>query len=792
MSKIKIYAVIMVAVLLLPVFASCSSGTKKTNVVKEDDPWYESARFEMTKDIRKNEDVQEAKVCTSNDRVFSLYPLSSTAWGSCRTVLDTYDFEGNLLSRKELSCPGDYFVPWIYSISSDPEGKSLNAAVYLNSSTKGFQAFVSIDTETGTVSNIKDILNKGTTYINDVWDISLIGDYAVVNLNDSNLASSNMSFSLVLYKNMEPVGELDLSTVNVNMFMDGFSLDQNADSLYVAGYDTGNTLIMEFDLKTGKMKSKKNAQDLDDKTVNLIEYTATDKGDLCKIDSFGNIMKIDVSTMTPVTMVDTNWYSPFFRPSANEDRAMNTRILSCTEDRTVILDSEKVANGVFEQQVFEHITVLEKAEKNPHAGKEIIELALPLYNAGVSEFLARSIFEFNKTDNEYLIRVWEKYKTGVTLTSYVVPVANPDAEEYAMIHDLKGDEAPDIVIGMQKNYAMRDDVFMDLTGFLDSDVLEDQYSNIIEAGRINGKLYFLPVTLEIEGLVTNSELLKDGAAGITFEEFDRMTKEDLNGFSPYDYPYSFDYNKRSFILSCIDTKCAIETGSADFGTEQFRSAVEYAKDNFIYDDIESIPIDYVYDCEHRHKGECYYAKISDYREFVRACYSSNGHYVIIGTPSVDASGPRFSALETISVSATTDVKAGCRKFINFVFSGAAFDSGEYGFLNIVTNKYVMDKNIEAITVQNNEAYDRYVKAKESGAIRPELSVERAYGNKTATDDMRESFLNSMSTISTYYYEDYQLVEFVLEEVAPFYAGDRSMDDVIKLINDRTNKYISEM
>ncbi len=74
MGKTKIYAVIMAAVLLLPVFASCSSGTKKTNVVKEDDPWYESARFEMKKDIRKNDDVNEAKVCTSNDRVFSLYP----------------------------------------------------------------------------------------------------------------------------------------------------------------------------------------------------------------------------------------------------------------------------------------------------------------------------------------------------------------------------------------------------------------------------------------------------------------------------------------------------------------------------------------------------------------------------------------------------------------------------------------------------------------------------------------------------------------------------------------------
>ena len=83
-----------------------------------------------------------------------------------------------------------------------------------------------------------------------------------------------------------------------------------------------------------------------------------------------------------------------------------------------------------------------------------------------------------------------------------------------MIQDLKGDEAPDIAIGIQNNYAMRDDVFMDLSDFLEPEVAEKQYSNVIEAGRIDGKLYFLPVTLEIEGLVTNEDLIGKDSVGI--------------------------------------------------------------------------------------------------------------------------------------------------------------------------------------------------------------------------------------------------------------------------------------
>ena len=58
--------------------------------------------------------------------------------------------------------------------------------------------------------------------------------------------------------------------------------------------------------------------------------------------------------------------------------------------------------------------------------------------------------------------------------------------------------------------------------------------------------------------------------------------------------------------------------------------------------------------------------------------------------------------------------------------------------------------------------------------------------------MRNSFVNSLSTISTYYYTDRRVVQFIFEELAPYFAGDRSLDDAIKYMNDRTTKYINEM
>ena len=167
------------------------------------------------------------------------------------------------------------------------------------------------------------------------------------------------------------------------------------------------------------------------------------------------------------------------------------------------------------------------------------------------------------------------------------------------------------------------------------------------------------------------------------------------------------------------------------------------------------------------------------------------HYKIIGTPSVDASGPRFRALETISVSASTDVKDGAKKFLNYLFSGSAFASEECAFRQIVTNKDVVSKNLETISTINNKGYEIYRNSVRSGAIIPAPNYDKVFGDKEATEDMRNLFIDNLSTISTYIYDDSEIKKFVEEEVAPYFKGDYTIDDTIKYLNDRAGKYVKE-
>ena len=104
----------------------------------------------------------------------------------------------------------------------------------------------------------------------------------------------------------------------------------------------------------------------------------------------------------------------------------------------------------------------------------------------------------------------------------------------------------------------------------------------------------------------------------------------------------------------------------------------------------------------------------------------------------------------------------------------------------------MENNINSLTKINNDLYERYMASVQSGAFIPAAGLDKASGNKAATDVMHGCFTDSLATISTYYYEDYTIVQFTLEELAPYYAGDRSLDDAIKYLNDRATKYIREM
>ena len=231
MGKVKFLAAALAAVMLMPLFTSCSaSGKKGTKVVKEDDPWYESFSVKIDKDIRADEEEDISKICTSKDKIFYLYSLFHKTACTTRTVLDTYDLEGNLLSRKKITCEDNATIHHIRYLDSDPDGKTLKAAVeYCPPGKIIDDMFVDIDVESGTVSNVKKIVTKEGEIALDAHppspdELYKVGDYLVVSF--SKVVDYVFSTELLLYKQTDYVARLDTSSIQLNILLDGFSIDE--------------------------------------------------------------------------------------------------------------------------------------------------------------------------------------------------------------------------------------------------------------------------------------------------------------------------------------------------------------------------------------------------------------------------------------------------------------------------------------------------------------------------------------------------------------------------------------
>lgn len=794
MKKVKIAAFILAVSMLAPMLMSCAKSGKKTTVT-EDEPWYESERFELKTDRKPAEMLEKSVVGCSNGKIYHAYSILNLAdyENYRRTMLDIYDEKGSLLNQMKVKDPDNCSIDNIISFVPDEEGKKAEAIVTLFAQGGFSTAVITIDLASGEAADPRYLTNKpgspleisaGGKNTYGVAEVFTAGEYnlPVIYAADSAEGTSTHVFS---FKGSEYKGELDFSGIPLVYHVDEFSFDPRNNTIFTVGYtNMDGPVVLEFDPETGRRVnySKYTAQSSDE--LNLSDYKAVSSGELYKIDTLGNITMFDMQTQKPVTVIDSDWYSPYFSDLSSED----VKLVMCDDDTAVIYSADSSDYPVYSFGMDETVTILKKAPKNPNAGKKILELATPI-DTGISEYLSNAIYEFNKTDNEYVIRVWSKYKTGMKAGRKIATLNSEDEKIYTMIQELKGDQAPDLAVGIQKNYAMRDDVFTDLTGYLDPDVADKQFTNIIEASKIGGKQYFLPLTIEIEGLVTDVSLIEKGASGITFDEFEKMIKTKLDGFSPYDYPMSKYNYRKDFVLSCIDIKSAIEWDKVSFGSDQFRAAVEYSEKNITADGFTK-PDDYNLDEEMKKvRTACRYDRLSDFMDFIRACNTEDGTYTIIGTPSLDRSGPRFRAIETISVTASSVMKDGCRKFINFVFGGTGFTGQGSSFSNIVTNKEVMTKNMSLITEKNNEEYKN---SKELAEMSGMGSYMKLYGYKNATKNMEDQFIKSLSSISRYYYDDPKITAFLSEELAPYYAGDRSIEDVIKYMNDRTGKYIKEM
>ena len=543
----------------------------------------------------------------------------------------------------------------------------------------------------------------------------------------------------------------------------------------------GKQKYYELDLKTGNSKESMTDYswiegDLYNATyVDGTGYVICNEEGLKKID-FRNKKKTEVFS--------------FDACNINRSEALNMKLLAMTED-CIYLSAMTVTplSLIFSPVDYgQTLYILTKEKTNPNAGKTVLHAtSTSFYDYTVCE----AISVFNETNPDYFIKLDNNYSPLQKVNSGEMSFYDDDYAEkydklsaelsYQLCIDLMNGDGPDIVLDSALITSLNDSRYLlDLKKEIKTDGL---FENIVRASEVNGKIYQFPLGVTLTGFVAAKKDVAADQYGFTFEQYKDFVSGPCNGTDFISvYADQTDYLRRCMV-SMKDSY--YKNGKVDFDTPAFRALADYVKDN--------VPVKHTGESngyimkpvEKSKRGVKYESGIT-FPLIVTYYPDSISDMKILGLPSNDGRGPLLYDTASVGISATTNEKKACIEFVKLLLS----DDIQESFGLYVDCVPVRKTAYESTAGQAVEKYNSVYKQYKDMYPRDSL-IEMGYPfcevDKKAVADF-ETALSSCSVIAG---EDTAISIIVCEEIPAYFTGQKSLDDVIKIINDRARTYVNE-
>lgn len=417
-------------------------------------------------------------------------------------------------------------------------------------------------------------------------------------------------------------------------------------------------------------------------------------------------------------------------------------ILSVSDERVIIKSNSA--------DTYETVIVLNKADTNPNAGKQIIEAAhLDFLTSLESEGISR----FNRNSQDYLVIDNEKYNywnifdwdtANIDYSSEMIRAKTETVN--LLMTDITAGEGPDIILGSSDFREIQNGRYLvniepEITALK---LGSDQYfTNIIDAADIDGRKYVLPYDVYLCGLLVNKDDVKGYGDGIKIQDYGKFVDDVCNGKDPM-YTYS---DQMSYFIQLLGTSFDLyETGDGkiSFDNKEFRALAEYVKEN--------VPDQITYN-----EGAVKTATLGNLNNAYQMYGMPLANKTLVGMPSPDGRSAYCYFNSSASVTVCSSCQDGCWEFIS-------------SMLNDDVLKYS-----DGIPV--------------SRAVFADLDV--TYDKTPIDPSVVDNFELIVEKRSFYYSSDYTIIKIISEEMQVYFAGDKSLDDVIKIMNDRARTVLNE-
>ena len=475
----------------------------------------------------------------------------------------------------------------------------------------------------------------------------------------------------------------------------------------------------------------------------------------------------------------------------NKERISSTEVVRCSDNNILLIDGPLSFSPYYldgSTTAGFSIYDITKASTNPNAGKTVLELYAT--NGYVDQTISEAIVRFNETNKEYFIEVTGRYTADGVY--YYMPDDSQDDVSNEMLQDnmsLNDKLAMDIMNGIGPDILIfTDDMgrlnnsnnLADLSKYLGELDQDKYFTNVINAAKTDGKLYQLPVTFGIEGIHTDSGNAGASGLGFTTKEYEEFLYGPLNG---YDLDQAGQAYYFANLFNAMSDKF-IANGKVDFSGPEFAELAEFVKNN-VREKAPTMDSDEMSN-EKRFQNDST-ARLVEYASIVMYLSGVNdmkGSRAILGIPSSDGRGPMLTTILSVAVSAQAVNVEACAEFAKLLLSDEI--QTKYAVSDHFTvNREVYKKNEGLILDYCNGARGN----QEFGIDR--RTFEPVKNRMKFTEDDMSYLENIILNCSHFNSSDASVNIILIEEMPPYFLGQKDLNSVIKIAQDRAQKVLDE-
>ncbi len=443
------------------------------------------------------------------------------------------------------------------------------------------------------------------------------------------------------------------------------------------------------------------------------------------------------------------------------------------------LDADHLVAGYYDGENYEnHLAIFTKVDPKEVPDKSVLVLGA----ANLDSSVKSRVIAFNKSNSKYRIAI-KDYSQYNTMDNYLAGYTQ-------LNNDIISGQMPDILeadsnmpIGNYIAKGLIEDVGALIAN--DEELSQEEFmENVFEAYSIDGKLYYVVPNFMVSTMIGKKSLVGD-RKGWNMEEFNQVLASAPEGIKAFGdiTRDSYMYNVMNY---CGSDFVDVATGKCNFNTAEFKSMLEYAKT--LPEEIKDEDYDWEnYQSQYRdNRALLMYMTIYNFQGLNYNINGSFGEPVSwVGFPNEEKNGSTVEANLSFVLSAKSKNTEGAWEFVRYYLTDEYQKDNDWGLP--VSKKRLLEKSKEATQKPyymdedgNKVEYDEAYYMNGESITLPPLTQEQV--NEVV------DFISSVKRTS---FNNQEVINIISEETAAFYSGQKSVDDVVNIIQKRVQIYVSD-